>query len=84
MSTCNRLDLQTLGSYLVMPKNLPNHWLRSRGVWLDPTLNTSPKPYLVKCRHAGIHCHIWDLGLGVPCEVVSLDFHGINGWDCTD
>ena len=26
MSTCNRLDLQTLGSQPVMPKNLPNHW----------------------------------------------------------
>jgi hypothetical protein len=25
MSTCNRLDLQTLGSQLIMPKNLPNH-----------------------------------------------------------
>ena len=27
MSTCNRLDLQTLGYQLVMPKNLPDHWL---------------------------------------------------------
>ena len=25
MATCNRLDLQTLGSQLVMPKNLPDH-----------------------------------------------------------
>ena len=25
MSTCNRLDLQTLGSQLVMLKNLPDH-----------------------------------------------------------
>ena len=25
MSTCNWLDLQTLGSQLVMSKNLPNH-----------------------------------------------------------
>ena len=25
MSTCNRLDLQTLGSQPVMPKNLPEH-----------------------------------------------------------
>ena len=25
MSTCNWLDLQTLGSQPVMPKNLPNH-----------------------------------------------------------
>jgi hypothetical protein len=29
MSTCNRLDLQTLGSQPIMPKNLPDHctWL---------------------------------------------------------
>ena len=26
MSTCNRLDLETLGSQPVMPKNLPDHW----------------------------------------------------------
>ena len=25
MSTCNRLDLHTLGSQLVMSKNLPDH-----------------------------------------------------------
>ena len=25
MSTCNQLDLQTLGSQPVMPKNLPDH-----------------------------------------------------------
>ena len=25
MSTCNRLDLQTLGSQPVVPKNLPDH-----------------------------------------------------------
>ena len=25
MSTCNRLDLQTVGSQPVMPKNLPDH-----------------------------------------------------------
>ena len=27
MSTCNRLDLQTLGSQPIMPKNLPDHWI---------------------------------------------------------
>ena len=28
MSTCNLLDLQTLGSQpVIMPKNLPEHWL---------------------------------------------------------
>jgi hypothetical protein len=29
MSTCNRLDLQTLGSQPIMPKNLPDHWSSS-------------------------------------------------------
>ena len=29
MSTCNRLDLQTLGSQPIMPKNLPDHWCTS-------------------------------------------------------
>ena len=28
MSACNQLDLGTLGSQPVMPKNLPNHWNR--------------------------------------------------------
>jgi hypothetical protein len=26
MSTCNRLELPTLGSQPIMPKNLPDHW----------------------------------------------------------
>ena len=26
MPTCDRLDLQTLGSQPIMPKNLPDHW----------------------------------------------------------
>ena len=27
MSTCNRLNLKTPGSQLIMPKNLPDHWV---------------------------------------------------------
>ena len=26
MSTCNQLDLETLGSHLIMSKTLPGHW----------------------------------------------------------
>ena len=26
MPTCNRLDLQTLGSQPIVPKNLPDQW----------------------------------------------------------
>ena len=36
MSTCNRLDLQTLGSQLVMPKNLPDHWGND---WGEPAVS---------------------------------------------
>ena len=35
MSTCNHwLDLQTLGSQPVMPKNLPDHWF----IWVPKTM----------------------------------------------
>ena len=37
MSTCNRLDLQALGSQPVMPKNLPDRW---------------PRPWLRSLGHA--------------------------------
>jgi hypothetical protein len=30
MSTCNRLDLQTLGSQPIMPENFPDHCLETR------------------------------------------------------
>ena len=31
MSTCNRLDLQTLGSQPITPKNLPDHTWKHLG-----------------------------------------------------
>ena len=34
MSTCTRLDLQTLGSQLVMSKSLPNHWFEQRTFYI--------------------------------------------------
>jgi hypothetical protein len=34
-------------------------------------------------RANGHPCHTRDLGLGIPCEVVSPNFHAHNGWDCT-
>ena len=42
MSTCNRLDLQTLGSHPIMPKNLTDQWSRVA----QYSLVTSP------CTHA--------------------------------
>jgi hypothetical protein len=44
MSTCNRLDLQTLGSQPIMPKNLPDHCPQL-------TLNLAPVVgYVLKLR----------------------------------
>ena len=43
MSTCNRLDLQTLGSQQVMPKNLPDHWYKS--AWQSNMPTTRPNYY---------------------------------------
>jgi hypothetical protein len=39
MSTCNRLDLQTLGSQPIMPKDLPDHWSELAGV-INPSAGT--------------------------------------------
>ena len=41
MSTCNRLDLQTLGSQPVMSKNLPDHWWRVQNgdFIIEPMMN---------------------------------------------
>ena len=33
MSTCNQLDLHTLGSQPVLPKNLPDHCLTLLKIW---------------------------------------------------
>jgi hypothetical protein len=33
MSTCNWLDLQSVGSRPIMPKNLPNHWTGAAYFW---------------------------------------------------
>ena len=46
---------------------------------LNPTLNTSPKPHLQEVLPYRHPCHTWDLALGIPCEVVSPNFHALNG-----
>ena len=56
MSTCNRLDLQPLGSPPVMPKNLPgsltsihsNQALLLSNVFLD-SQSAKPNPFALKC-----------------------------------
>ena len=35
MSTCNRLDLQTIGSQPIMTKNLPNHCFEYPQIYLN-------------------------------------------------
>ena len=54
MSTCNRSDLQTLGSQLIMPKNNPDHWPSPRYVeWWPLTAQSSRKTRL-ECYVIGI------------------------------
>ena len=48
MSACNRLDLQTLGSQPVMPKNLPDHC--SELVFLSSLSVRSSKKIIVAPR----------------------------------
>ena len=44
MSTCNRLDLETLGSQpMTMPKNLPDHW---RGTIRARTIEGDESPQM--------------------------------------
>jgi hypothetical protein len=43
MSRCNRLDLQTLGSHLIIPKNLPDQLSICR---LE-RMNASPIPHIL-------------------------------------
>ena len=45
MSTCNWLDLQTLGSQPVMPKNLPDHYTSLSQV---PSTLPKMKTYIIK------------------------------------
>ena len=49
-------------------------------VYLFARLNSQQKSWshlqkMLPCKH------FWDLGLGTPCEVVSSNFHVLNGWD---
>ena len=44
MSTCNRLDLQTLGSQPAMAKNLPDHWSEGSCKRNPPSDTRKPTP----------------------------------------
>ena len=51
MSTCNRLDLQTLGTQPIMPKNLPDHWSSETKVAQEVLL------FRVACSSCGDSIH---------------------------
>ena len=61
MSTCNQLDLQTLGSQPIMPKNLPDHFLDE----------TSLNPCLSMCRIDDGFTSTWGL-LIEECKWISF------------
>ena len=79
------LNVIRVGSWLFYAKIFSGLGFRvGSSLLLNPTCNTSPKPCLQKmlpCRHP---CHSWDLGLGTPCEVISLTSHALNDWDCVE
>ena len=59
-------------------------WTRPVAIPVGPTLNTSPKPHSKKTIPCRYPCYTWDLRFGTPREVVSPNFHVLNGWDYTD
>ena len=67
MWTCNRLDVQTLGSQPVMPKNLPDHW------WNRIDLSWSWDLVLGLLTR----CKIW-----IGCSG-NLWFHHLTVWSAT-
>ena len=72
MSTCNRLDLQTLGSQpVVMPKNLPNHWSEYFWKQNDQLYMRSPCLFCSILMNANMHFAINRLH---PCGILCLYF----------
>ena len=45
----------------------------------QPNSNTSPNPHLQKVLQCRMPCHTWESWLGIMCEVVSRNFHALNG-----
>jgi hypothetical protein len=44
MSTCNRLDLETLGCRPIILKNLPGHWRKQQNNIVITDLQSLPRP----------------------------------------
>ena len=65
-----------------MQKKITGLLLRVGSSFLfDQALNTSPNLTSEKMLPRRHPCYNWDFGLGTPCEVVSPNFHALNGWD---
>ena len=71
MSTCNWLDLQTLGSQPVMPKNLPITAL-SRGCWHYLKQPMSPKLGLRQSRQFCMKENVLYIILALQMETQSI------------
>ena len=62
MSTCNWLDLQTLGSPLIMPKKIPHHclWCKRGRVLSMPMSAHRPAKMFISFETLSLH-HLWYL-----------------------
>ena len=73
MSTCNRLDLQTLGSWPVMPKNLPDHRCEV-ALRLQYADATKPKPYFRPAYSYGLILKPF-MYLFIPSMIELVELH---------
>ena len=74
------LIIITVGSLLCYAKIFMGLVLRVGSRFLlDPTLNTNPKALPSKVLSCRQLWHTQDLGLGTTCEVISPNYHALNG-----
>ena len=57
MSTCNRFDLQTLGSQPIMPKNVPDHCSSGLKTHVNRPLKM-PSQDLLQIKGSDTNCNI--------------------------
>jgi hypothetical protein len=75
MSTCNRLDLQTLGSQPIMPKNLPDHCFRPLGKHLRIIMiitTTDSFQAVTVCQFAMCYIHFLLSSRRVPNKLIHV------------
>ena len=77
MSTCNRLDLQTLGSQPVMSKNLPDRW--SIGHRLCINFSISRANFVTTLRsHLDVSCYFWSTLFNVDVNYSYIYIYELN------